>query len=125
MTLASEWLCSFALVCLAAWQHGGIAACPARALRQTTPEKPSALQPAVHGVRAGGLGWPRRGSLAWPAACVLSSVALGGDDATGPLGPREMEGRDDIGTTLRRTPSESYSDPPFSADWPCQTIHLT
>jgi hypothetical protein len=56
MTRASEWLCSFALVCLAAWQHGGIAACPARALRQTAPEKPSALQPAVHGVRAGGRG---------------------------------------------------------------------
>jgi hypothetical protein len=28
------------------------------------------------------------------SVCVLSSVALGGDDATGPLGPREMEGRD-------------------------------
>jgi hypothetical protein len=75
MTLASEWLCSFALVCLAAWQHGGIAACPARALRQTAPEKPSALQPAVHGVRAAGLGWPRRGSLVWPAACVCSAAS--------------------------------------------------
>jgi hypothetical protein len=79
MTLASEWLCSFARECLAAWRHGGMAVwrpvllghCDKGCRRspRRCSQRPMASELA-------GLGWPRRGSLVRPAATASLSAEM-------------------------------------------------
>jgi hypothetical protein len=85
--------CSCVLGGLAAWRHSGLSC-----LGTATNGAGEALGAAASDAwRQSWRAWAGRVRLACLASsvcvCVLSSVALGGDDATGPLGPREMDGR--------------------------------